>query len=246
MWGADPDELNRLAASFGTGAATFEQIGSSLGASLQSTTWTGTDADTFRSDWSHVHLPALSAVVGVLRDLVSLLHKEAAQQQSASAADGSAGLSVGGYVAGAAAAAAGAVSGAMAISNKVGWFVSPLLGHLRGVGPLQTADQVFRGGQDVLEGHYQAAFDEGTGDGASVLMTKGGVGFLAGTDAIIIQHDVQAYRAIDWSYTVSHLSELNPTAPGAMHAVLQSEAQGFGSLGADIGKSAVGAVETLL
>jgi uncharacterized protein YukE len=244
MWGADTDELNHLSSSFRSGAGTLEEIGTSLTAHLQSTSWAGTDADTFISDWSHVHVPVLSGVANALRDLVTVLEQQAAQQTAASAAGSPTGASGSTPTSTAKQEAQSIVRDAEKTSGNVGWYVSPLLAKVKGVGALQNGDELFRGGQDLLAGHYQTGFVEGTNDAASAIMAKGGaVGFVGGVDVILGQHVEEAYRAINWSYTFHHLSQLNPLAPGALHAVYGAEAPQFQAIGTQIGQDEVGAKE---
>lgn len=133
------------------------------------------------------------------------------------------------------------------ISKRFGFIGGPLLGDLPKIGVpiqvLQAGDQGFRLGQDLGETHYQDAYEQGSDTAAGLLMGShtGAVGVLAGTDVIIGKHVEQAARAIDVPYTMHHMSQLNPFAPGAAKAVWDAEVDGFKSLGSDLGKSLVSA-----
>jgi len=97
MWGADPEELDSLGSTFGQAATMLEDIGSALRAALGSTSWMGSDAEAFQSDWQHIHSPMVNSVTGSLRDLAAKLGMEASQQRQASSDDGArGGASVGG------------------------------------------------------------------------------------------------------------------------------------------------------
>jgi hypothetical protein len=138
----------------------------------------------------------------------------------------------------------------MNFSNRFGFIAGPLLSDLPVVGgtigALMLVDQGVRVGQDVANHDYQGAY-EGTSDIASgqLMATHTPLGILAGTNLIIDKHVEQAYRQIDWSYTVHHLNELNPCAPGAIQAIGHAEAQGLGSLGVDWFKQEVSAELTV-
>jgi len=48
-----------------------------------------------------------------------------------------------------------------------------------------------------------------------------------GTNITLWNTVEQDGRAINWSYTVTHLSQLNPFAPGALSSVYHAEVQGL-------------------
>ena len=87
MYGAEPEELDRLAASMLQSAETFENLMVATNGALQATSWTGEDAELFRSDWHSTHTTSLITAISRLREASSLLKHEAEQQRIASAAD---------------------------------------------------------------------------------------------------------------------------------------------------------------
>jgi len=212
-----------------------DRIVSQLGQS-----WHGSDASEFIGWWQQTHRPSLIQAEQTLAGLAQSADNNAGQQDAAS---GVAGLVASG--AAISGAASGAFAGALAFSNRFGFAAGPLLTEAPKVGGtidgVMKIDQAARLAQDVGTGHYQAAFNQSSDMAASSLMGKHTpVTFLAGTDVIIAQHAEQAYRAVNWSYTVHHLSQLDPLAPGAFHAVVQAEAQGLKSLGVDWLEHSVG------
>jgi len=104
------------------------------------------------------------------------------------------------------------------------------------------ADGGYRLQQDIRAGHgavaAEQALDTGGGEAIQVGMAaKNPVVVLAGVDTLIVEADVKAGSAIDWSELYHHPGELTSFPPGTWSAIWQSEKSGFG----DLGKSIAGA-----
>lgn len=141
------------------------------------------------------------------------------------------------------------VAAVSAFSSKWGFAAGPILADLpKAGGPIDgvmQADSDFRLGQDLGEHHYQEAYNQASDMGADALMSKKTpVTVVAGVDLIILKHDVQAERAVNWSEVYQHPGELDPFAPGALKAVANAEGEGFKSLGIDLFQHSVGALLT--
>lgn len=204
--------------------------------------WQGPDATEFVGWWQHRHRVELLKAHESLVGLAQSADNNAAQQESASSGGDQAGKNT--WVP---ASIAGGAAGLAAFSNKWGFAAGPILTHIPKVGgpigEVMNVDQAARLGQDVVEQHYQDAYVQGTGMAAGDLMAaKTPVTVLAGTDLIIGEHAEEAYRAVNWSYTLHHLSQLDPLAPGAIQAVASAEAKGLGSLGVDLFENSIGAL----
>ncbi|HEV7184707.1 MAG TPA: hypothetical protein VGN33_09430 [Leifsonia sp.] len=88
MFGANVDELNALAIAMDQAAVQLLTTRQSVGAKVQQTSWTGPDADRFRSDWSASNNSRLASAARLLNDAASSLRNNAAEQTQASAAAG--------------------------------------------------------------------------------------------------------------------------------------------------------------
>ncbi len=84
MTGADAESLDQLATRFSAAATQIDTIAGQLGAQLRNSPWMGSDALTFRSDWSRAHEPTLRHVRDFLHDSVRELRVNAAEQRIAS------------------------------------------------------------------------------------------------------------------------------------------------------------------
>lgn len=85
LYGADVDELRRLAKQFDDGEARLRSALNSLDGPLRSSPWSGPAADRFRSDWTSQHSRSLAAAANLLGEAAVALRRNADQQQSASA-----------------------------------------------------------------------------------------------------------------------------------------------------------------
>ncbi|MBX6721735.1 MAG: hypothetical protein IRY92_00645 [Dactylosporangium sp.] len=82
--GANPDQLDELAARLNSSAEALESIRFTLRASLGRVEWPGPDGDQFRHDWDHHHGPALAAAVTMLREAARVARINATEQRVAS------------------------------------------------------------------------------------------------------------------------------------------------------------------
>jgi hypothetical protein len=129
-------------------------------------------------------------------------------------------------------------------SKSWGWLAGPIAGGIagsakesfgQGFSAVTDADSAARGVQDAFHGNYQGAFNEGSSVSQSLAYgVKGPGGYLVGANISLWTADEQAERAINWSYTMHHLSELNPFAPGALSAVGHAEWQGLKPVGEEL------------
>lgn len=84
VWGLDVEQVRTLSSRLGQEAQTISQILSTLTRQLDQTQWTGPDAQSFRSDWSGTHTPALNRVVQALQDAAQKAAQNAAAQEQIS------------------------------------------------------------------------------------------------------------------------------------------------------------------
>ncbi|MBX6721734.1 MAG: hypothetical protein IRY92_00640 [Dactylosporangium sp.] len=85
--GANPDQLDELAARMNSGADTLEAIRHAIYLSLSRTEWPGPDGDQFRHDWDYRHTRLIAAAVTALREAARVARANADQQRAASGAD---------------------------------------------------------------------------------------------------------------------------------------------------------------
>jgi uncharacterized protein YukE len=88
MVGADPDELDRLAADFERGAGSLESAALRVRTSVHASPWSGARAARFRTDWDQRHGPMLRRTATALRTAAKQLRQQAADQRRASSAGG--------------------------------------------------------------------------------------------------------------------------------------------------------------
>lgn len=86
--GADPDELDRLAANLGAAADRITAIQKELNPRVNSSPWHGGSADRFRHRWSGEHRRAISDAVAFLHDGAGVLQRNAQEQRDVSADGG--------------------------------------------------------------------------------------------------------------------------------------------------------------
>src|SRR5450755_4134323 len=98
--GADPDELERLAASMNARADVLDGHRVRLHATIHQAPWLGALADAFRREWQTSHMRVMAAAADALRSAANLLLHRADAQRKASAPDaqssGSVPIGVGG------------------------------------------------------------------------------------------------------------------------------------------------------
>lgn len=97
MYGADAEELDRIAALAGSKAARMEAIRRDLGRRVHSSPWEGRSAERFRRQWETDFNRVMVEAVGFLHSAERELRLNAAQQLQAS---GAAGGSVGSFLVG--------------------------------------------------------------------------------------------------------------------------------------------------
>jgi hypothetical protein len=89
MYGADADELLRLAAEFNRTADELDREGGTLTRYLNQISWVGDVATNYVGQWTGVHIPRIGLSTQFLRDAAAQLARHAAEQREASASDGS-------------------------------------------------------------------------------------------------------------------------------------------------------------
>lgn len=87
MYGADADALRSLAALFNADAERLALMERRVSSRLGSTSWTGSDADSFRADWNRRHRPRLVMTIRQFTESACLVQAQAEQQRRASHAD---------------------------------------------------------------------------------------------------------------------------------------------------------------
>ncbi|MFT3852172.1 MAG: hypothetical protein QM733_05465 [Ilumatobacteraceae bacterium] len=88
LYGADADELDRLAAEFVRAAEELDGEGNAITRLLNNIAWLGDVAENFFSGWTGVHLPRIGLSANALREASRGLTANAAQQREVSNADG--------------------------------------------------------------------------------------------------------------------------------------------------------------
>ncbi len=91
--GADPDQLRALARTFDQTAARLDGIGREVSGRLSATSWTGPDAERYRSQWHGESMATIRSVVSALQEASASLKRNASEQESASSAAGASGIS---------------------------------------------------------------------------------------------------------------------------------------------------------
>ncbi|PQE00381.1 hypothetical protein CYL16_12230 [Mycobacterium sp. EPG1] len=86
--GADVDQLRLLSRTFDQSAERLEAMAVEVTSRLTSTAWSGPDADRYRAQWQGESLALVRSVAGALRSAVSVLERNAAEQDNASSAAG--------------------------------------------------------------------------------------------------------------------------------------------------------------
>jgi WXG100 family type VII secretion target len=86
--GANPDELDQLAARFSTEAGTVGSIQRSLNGQIMAAPWQGGTADRFRQRWNGEHRRAMAEAISFLNSNADVLRRNAQEQRNASSAAG--------------------------------------------------------------------------------------------------------------------------------------------------------------
>jgi len=87
MYGADADELDRLAAEFDRAADQLDRDSGALSGILNNVSWLGDTAGRFLSEWTGFQLPKIGLSTTFLRDQARELRRQAADQRRTSSAD---------------------------------------------------------------------------------------------------------------------------------------------------------------
>lgn len=87
-YGADPDELERLAAVFGHAADVLDARRTTLHAHVHHALWTGHEADQFRHNWDQQYVRSLISAAAYLHSARATLTKNAHEQRAASSVEG--------------------------------------------------------------------------------------------------------------------------------------------------------------
>lgn len=96
FWGMDTAQLREHAERLRTASGEVEELTARLGTAVRSATWTGADADEFRTRWTTLATDRLTALRTELLALGTTGLEEAAQQDAASDGDGGAPVEAGG------------------------------------------------------------------------------------------------------------------------------------------------------
>jgi uncharacterized protein YukE len=84
--GADVEELDRLARKFDEEAQQISQATQQISSQVQSTWWKGSDAERFKSEWNGNYAAQLRKIAEALKQVGSVVRKQAAQQRQTSGA----------------------------------------------------------------------------------------------------------------------------------------------------------------
>lgn len=90
VWGANPDELDALAARFADSAVRIDELRTASRAELVRSPWAGRDAEQFRNRWESEGTRLLSSASAILRAAGETVRTNAADQRRTSSADGGA------------------------------------------------------------------------------------------------------------------------------------------------------------
>ncbi|HEX6359209.1 hypothetical protein [Actinophytocola sp.] len=84
--GMDVEAVRTLAGQLNSKADEIDTITSTLTSQLSTTQWEGTDAGTFRANWTSTHVTQLMTVANALRDAATNAIRNADEQSTASSA----------------------------------------------------------------------------------------------------------------------------------------------------------------
>lgn len=88
FWGADPDQLEILAARFGQSADLLDRQREHISWRVHHATWHGREGDHFRYEWDRHHALRMATAAHFLRESSDRLRRNAASQRQASGAGG--------------------------------------------------------------------------------------------------------------------------------------------------------------
>lgn len=166
MIGMDPEVVLALAGRLSSQADTLSGIvgGVDRLVHVVGAQWRGQDGTDFLESWQRTHRPALVAVQGAIAGLAESARHNAHQQVEASAA-------VGGGPAGVS-PLMGSVHEAESLSRRFGWVAAPAVALVPGASVVLSADSTARLGQDLAEHRYMDAFQAGSSQVSSNLLTE--------------------------------------------------------------------------
>jgi uncharacterized protein YukE len=84
--GADVEELDRLARKFDEEAQAISQATQQISSQVQSTWWKGPDSERFKSEWNGTYAAQLRKISEALRQVGTVVRKQATQQRQTSGA----------------------------------------------------------------------------------------------------------------------------------------------------------------
>ncbi|MDQ2587294.1 WXG100 family type VII secretion target [Saccharothrix yanglingensis] len=84
FYGMDVDAIRVLAGQLAFKADEIDTIATTLSTQIDGASWSGPDADSFRSDWATSYRTQLTAVAGALRDASTRATNNANQQAEVS------------------------------------------------------------------------------------------------------------------------------------------------------------------
>ncbi len=82
--GMDVTAARDMGRTFGSSADQIAQTAQQLSGQLEAVTWTGTDGNQFREQWSSVHVPSLNRLCEELRQASTSINGQADQQEQTS------------------------------------------------------------------------------------------------------------------------------------------------------------------
>ncbi|MBN9170504.1 MAG: WXG100 family type VII secretion target [Microbacterium sp.] len=84
VWGLDVQQVRQLSTQLNSKASEIQSILTQLTSKLNSTQWTGPDAEPFRNEWAGEHTASLKKVIQALQDASQKASSNAAAQESTS------------------------------------------------------------------------------------------------------------------------------------------------------------------
>lgn len=242
--GMDAGEVRQLAAQMRNQAAAISGAIATVDGLVHQLlgAWNGRDASEFQGWWQQQHRPALVECQAAVTGLAQSADNNAQSQDLASSASAGS-TQVLGRTVSLPPWLKERLHEGESFSERYGWAAGPMIAGIPIVGTayskLASLDSEARMLEDASHGNAQGTFNEGSNLLISDAYGAAGASkdpiVLGGAvDATLWQAVEQDAHAINWSYTIHHLSALNPAAPGAWQAVEQAEIQGFTSVGKNI------------
>ena len=84
--GNDPEQLDQLSKKFEQEAQQIQQATQQISSQVNSTWWKGPDADRFKNEWEGTYASQLKKIAEALRQVGTVVKKQATQQRQTSAA----------------------------------------------------------------------------------------------------------------------------------------------------------------